>query len=1076
VRGRRASIAFLGAHSDTGTLATPSEIVGQVWKISPAPSLCINTDAGSMHPRQCDSINMMCNLPNFKEWVEQQRPEGAELLDQDASPSRRPSTELGASKEGAGALASALGNTGPSGGAKPSLKDRLHRAGEKAGVLKRPSYNLREIAKMATDQWAKELTAFNSDVLADSSINNVIYTKLKETFAALLDAAVLSGSAIVVDRTAGMGSATAEILLELAIERLSTKPTIIAVDSLERLGKAKSSTRAHRMIEQLSDLYHTEDAASQAPNGSEREAEIDWLYETAAYDKATIFADIPDNKLPFDVLPDHQRKAFNLTCDPNRKWRYFYIDGLFASATHYIIKSADLDELDMETLAPNAYLYAHGDTRTFKRLRDNIQKGAPIVMLHNSGGPTTAFSWLQRVMAFQRPPPGFEQLCGPLKFLIATLSAANWTIDFGAPEVLMMRSLAERAPQLFRKSIVSVDILTESEEQVIDVITSCFATSGGVPALGLGNAEVNVIFAAWRAHLFLVQNSKRFWRYSIAAQVLVWSFAIVTTATVTVQASLGTGHDPNGAVLQREMNLEEGETLELSGNLNHIALILPILAALLTTIMSKFLWRDRWSVALMCATQLVSEIYKFRCSTLQYDMKPPPPEEGKPPTKPLSAKEKSRLARMKFVERVSALYGGCLTELAGNGALKKRRVKVPKNKKFEFLSSTDNKPSMAEWFKIKLHVEKHFYKSRWVIPSEEAGTSFLHWMSGLRPYLQQRTLKEELQDSIKLLVKERKVVLRGGPLTDSESTTVRHTLAASIGLPKKTFDKQKAELRTLQRSIVLQMNKEERNERAERAKELEEKKAKVEGKPPAADESARPGSAGLTPRTQAISKMGAKVAPTPGVADEDEENTTSDPAGTMRRLLMEEQGLQYGKLTNEQIEEEKKKKKKKASIAKAVDDDYLCGALSVETYMMFRCRPLKDRLERQVEKLSMRLQVLDVLGFILNSTGAVFAAYKFSEWIALTVMIVSVLSSIVEFTQLRNQVVSCNLALRDLEKIIVKWDSLSLVRRRTPAIKQEIVDITESAFIMVVAAHTTAAANTQVSLAAELEEDGNDEE
>ena len=181
------------------------------------------------------------------------------------------------------------------------------------------------------------------------------------------------------------------------------------------------------------------------------------------------------------------------------------------------------------------------------------------------------------------------------------------------------------------------------------------------------------------------------------------------------------------------------------------------------------------------------------------------------------------------------------------------------------------------------------------------------------------------------------------------------------------------------------MNKEERNERAERAKELEEKKAKVEGKPPAADESARSGSAGLTPRTQAISKMGAKVAPTPGVADEDEENTTSDPAGTMRRLLMEEQGLQYGKLTNEQIEEEKKKKKKKASIAKAVDDDYLCGALSVETYMMFRCRPLKDRLERQVEKLSMRLQVLDVLGFILNSTGAVFAAYKFSEWIVCTV-------------------------------------------------------------------------------------------
>ena len=94
------------------------------------------------------------------------------------------------------------------------------------------------------------------------------------------------------------------------------------------------------------------------------------------------------------------------------------------------------------------FLYAHGDTRTYKRLRSNIQAGRPLVMLHNSGSVVSAFSWLQRVMAFARPPPDAGELEGPLRFLVSNLSRANWTFDFGVPEIIMMRSLAERAPML----------------------------------------------------------------------------------------------------------------------------------------------------------------------------------------------------------------------------------------------------------------------------------------------------------------------------------------------------------------------------------------------------------------------------------------------------------------------------------------------------------------------------------------------------------------------------------------------------------------------------------------------------
>ena len=44
------------------------------------------------------------------------------------------------------------------------------------------------------------------------------------------------------------------------------------------------------------------------------------------------------------MIEEHKRKSHGGTRNLNRKWRYFYIDGLFSSATHYIIKSNDQDD------------------------------------------------------------------------------------------------------------------------------------------------------------------------------------------------------------------------------------------------------------------------------------------------------------------------------------------------------------------------------------------------------------------------------------------------------------------------------------------------------------------------------------------------------------------------------------------------------------------------------------------------------------------------------------------------------------------------------------------------------------
>lgn len=98
---------------------------------------------------------------------------------------------------------------------------------------------------------------------------------------------------------------------------------------------------------------------------------------------------------------------------------------------------------------------------------------------------------------------------------------------------------------------------------------------------------------------------------------------------------------------------------------------------------------------------------------------------------------------------------------------------------------------------MKQHVDRYFYKTRWVLP---AG-SFLSWISGLKPYLQQRIFKEELLSVIEGLVASRKIRLKGKPLTDGQSRLIRHSLARKLGLAKHLLDPQKDEIRQLQREL-----------------------------------------------------------------------------------------------------------------------------------------------------------------------------------------------------------------------------------------------------------------------------------
>ena len=63
---------------------------------------------------------------------------------------------------------------------------------------------------------------------------------------------------------------------------------------------------------------------------------------------------------------------------------------------------------------------------------------------------------------------------------------------------------------LFRTSVVSVDVMRDTSEDVLSTLTCCFSGGGGVPELGLGEAEKLCILTAWKRHITLVENARKY--------------------------------------------------------------------------------------------------------------------------------------------------------------------------------------------------------------------------------------------------------------------------------------------------------------------------------------------------------------------------------------------------------------------------------------------------------------------------------------------------------------------------------------------------------------------------------------
>ena len=104
----------------------------------------------------------------------------------------------------------------------------------------------------------------------------------------------------------------------------------------------------------------------------------------------------------------------------------------------------DVETAEVETQTPAAWgkSAAHGGSAAYRRLRDKIQSGQPLVMLYNTGGVTQAFASIHR--ALQQGKTNSRDIVPALE----VVSKENWAANFGIPEIMMMQELAQRAPLL----------------------------------------------------------------------------------------------------------------------------------------------------------------------------------------------------------------------------------------------------------------------------------------------------------------------------------------------------------------------------------------------------------------------------------------------------------------------------------------------------------------------------------------------------------------------------------------------------------------------------------------------------
>jgi len=486
------------------------------------------------------------------------------------------------------------------------------------------------------------------EVLGDS-----LFERLVTTMTALVDACARTNSWIVSQQQPdGTLMSGLSLLLEHALRRTASRPVILQICQQGAMARRPEHEQAWERLRQK---------AVALPGDMGTEGLLPFKVPDSIYPKGQDEPEVDSKELVHD--------------QPYGQWP-------LRVASHFIFATSH-QPFPLNWLGPTGSIFMSGGSgagHTSKILM-SAKLGEPTVVLKHTGRACDIWGYIID-LRLNHGLSNEEDLIARLKEKYPAWHDKDGGL-YGLPGLgkelygLVNGFLGVPLPQA-RSSVVVVDSWQDSPELVLRRLSVCFASSSSSSLeLGAANAEDRSIAEAWRQHIVLEHNSRIFVRRGNWMTVcgLLLSFlstvlSVCATFVETRQTS-GWAHEVMSSWAYRATGFA--------------LMVLPALAGLFVTLLSRLRYLNKWATVYVAAEQLKSEIYKFRAKAGTYDTTQALTTEGKhkrkgrrrrsgkaaQPEGPVRgahgggsagqrSQQASHLAREKFVAQVSSVFAGVM--------------------------------------------------------------------------------------------------------------------------------------------------------------------------------------------------------------------------------------------------------------------------------------------------------------------------------------------------------------------------------------------------------------------------------
>ena len=506
-------------------------------------------------------------------------------------------------------------------------------------------------------------------------------------------------------------------------------------------------------------------------------------------------------------------------------------------------------------------------------------------------------------------------------------------------------------------------------------------------------------------------------------------------------------------------------------------LVLPIFVALLGTISSRLRQRQKFSVAKMASHELVSEIYKFRTRSMEYDgqklaqamraAQEGPAEKKKKsddePVAPISAKVKDKLARTIFVQRVQLIYSSTESELSKGASVSHRTgiggaVPGGLDASRLLVDEVDGDAQRKTKEALQRHVASRIYfvtLREWALTVEvvrkEKDLANAASRTATRRYLR-RTHMRLMGAVVGIVVSMAgAVVLSVGRISECITGLIWTRIITESQVDKVDEEEAAASLtgggfKVHDRRIHDASSEGQSASDEKLAERLVREMKRWASKTAFAPDVLRDG---LHVAADVL-RDGLHVAVTAlSVEDGGGNGENALPRGErLETRYLEEDGTgQAAAAPGADVEQ--------GGGAVRVKDDMMTS-LNIDDYMQFRARPILSYIEKTAPWRAFELQCLEVAIFVVSSLSAVMVGLRqeLAPYVALTVAVGFVCKSAIEFTRLDKQVETFNKSQRELHNLLNQWDGMTRTERRTRSTIKQVVGTVETAMLNVAMALT----------------------